>query len=99
MTRLIHEMDVSSSCGPEDGDFKAFVQATSLIGVRDAVEEFLTSSLWPLGRRFSFSVKTKDSPLSKITVPMPLIDTAIRERESGAKFAAHIKKATIELVG
>jgi hypothetical protein len=56
MTRLIHETDVSSSCGPEDGDFKAFVAATSLIGDRDAAEEFLASGLWPLGRQFSFSV-------------------------------------------
>jgi hypothetical protein len=31
MTRLIHEMDISSSCGPEDADFTAFVEATSLI--------------------------------------------------------------------
>jgi hypothetical protein len=45
MTRLIHKMDVSSSCGPEDGDFIAFVEATSLIGGRNAVQEFLASSL------------------------------------------------------
>jgi hypothetical protein len=29
MTHLIHETDVSSSCGPEDGDFKAFVASWS----------------------------------------------------------------------
>jgi hypothetical protein len=99
MTHLIHETDVSSSCGPEDGDLKAFVEATSLIGGRDAVEEFLASGLWPLGCRFRLSVETKESPLSKIIVLMPQIDTAIRERESSAKFAACIEKVAIELVG
>jgi hypothetical protein len=90
MTRLIHEKDVSSSCGPEDGDFKAFVEAISLINGHDEVEEFLASSSWPLGRHFLFSVEMKESPLSKITITMPQIDTAIRERESSAKFVAHI---------
>jgi hypothetical protein len=45
MAPLIHEMDVSSSCGPKDGDFKAFIEATSLITGRDVVEEFLGSGL------------------------------------------------------
>jgi hypothetical protein len=45
MAPLIHEMDVSSSCGPKDGDFKAFIEATSLITSRDVVEEFLGSGL------------------------------------------------------
>jgi hypothetical protein len=37
MTPLGHEMDVSS-CSPEDADFTAFGEVTSLIGGRDAVE-------------------------------------------------------------
>jgi hypothetical protein len=71
MTRLIHKTDVSSSCGTEDSDFKVFVEATSLISGRDAVEEFLAISLWPLGCRFGFFVEGNESPLSKITMPMP----------------------------
>jgi hypothetical protein len=43
-------------------------------------------------------VETKESPFSKITMPMPHIDTAIRERESSARFAVHIEKAANELV-
>jgi hypothetical protein len=77
MIRLTYEADVSSSCDPKDADFKAFVDATSLIGGRDAVEEFLACGLSPLGHRFGFSVETKESPLSKIILPMPLIGTAI----------------------
>jgi hypothetical protein len=70
MTRLIHDMDISSSCSPEDDDFAAFVEATSLIGGRDAVEEFLASGLRPLGRCFGFLVEMKESLLSKVIVPM-----------------------------
>jgi hypothetical protein len=99
MTHLTHEMDVPSSCGLEDADFKAFMEATSLIGGRNVVEEFLASGLRPLGQHFGFLVVTKESPLSKVTMSMPQIDTAIRERESGVMFAARIEKAANELVG
>jgi hypothetical protein len=52
---------------------------TSLISGRDAVEEFLASGLWPLGQQFGFEVETKESPLSKVTAPMPRITTAIEQ--------------------
>jgi hypothetical protein len=41
----------------------------------------------------------KEFLLSKITMPMVQIDTAIREWESSAKFVARIEKAGNELVG
>jgi hypothetical protein len=44
-------------------------------------------------------VETKESPLSKVIVSVPQNGTAIRERESGAKFVARIEKAANELVG
>jgi hypothetical protein len=76
MTPLVYEMDVPS-CSPEDADFTAFVEATSLIGSHDAVEEFLASSLGPLGQQFGFEVEMKESPLSRVIVLMPQITTAI----------------------
>jgi hypothetical protein len=99
MTPLVYEMDVSSSCGPEDAHFMAFVDTSSLIGGHDTVEEFLASSLWPLGQQFGFEVETMESPLSKVIVPMPWITTAIRQWESEATFVAQIEKAANELVG
>jgi hypothetical protein len=99
MTRLIHEIDISSSCGPEDADFTAFVEATLLIGSSNVLEEFLASGLWPLGWHFGFSVETKESLLSKVIMLVPQIGTAIRERVSGAKFVARVEKAANELVG
>jgi hypothetical protein len=79
MTELNYLTEVPSSCGPEDADFPAFVNATSPIGGCDAVEEFLACGLWPLVEQFRFHVETRESPLSKVMVMMPLITTAIRE--------------------
>jgi hypothetical protein len=86
--------EVSSSCDPEDADFMAFVNVTSLIRGRDEVEEFLTCGLWPLGEQFGFRVETKESPLSKVMVLMPMITTAIEDQESEANFVVHIEKVT-----
>jgi hypothetical protein len=99
MTPLVHEMDVSSSCGPEDADFMAFIEVTSRTSGRDAVEEFLASGLWPLGQQFGFEVETEESLLSKVIVAMPWITTAIGQRESEATFVAWIEKVAHELVG
>jgi hypothetical protein len=77
MTKMNYLMEVPSSCGPEDANVVAFVEATSLIGGCDVVEEFLASGLWPLGQQFGFQVERKESLLSKVLVPMPHITTAI----------------------
>jgi hypothetical protein len=44
MTQLDYLME-APSCGLEDANFVAFVEATSIIGGRDAVEEFLACGL------------------------------------------------------
>jgi hypothetical protein len=48
MTPLNYLMEVPSSCGPEDTNFAAFAEVTSIIGGHDAMEEFHTCGLWPL---------------------------------------------------
>jgi hypothetical protein len=70
MTPLDYLME-SPSCGSEDANFLAFIEATSLIGGRDAIEDFLACNLWPLGEKFGFIVEMKESPMSKVMVPMP----------------------------
>jgi hypothetical protein len=79
MTKMNYLMEVPSSCGPEDANITAFLEATSLIGGRDVLEEFLASGLWPLGQQFGFEVERNEPPLSKVLVPMSQITTAIRE--------------------
>jgi hypothetical protein len=99
MSRLNYLMEAPSSCGPEDANFVAFIEATSIIGGCDAVEEFLTSGLWPLSEKFDFEVETKEIPLLKVVVPMPQIDAAVGTEESRAKFEARIMNTVNLLVG
>jgi hypothetical protein len=44
-------------------------------------------------------VERKESPRSKVVVQMLQITAALGERESEAKFVAHIEDATNELIG
>jgi hypothetical protein len=54
MTRLNYLMKDPSSCGLEDANFVAFVEVTSIVGGRNAMEEFLASGLWSLSEKFGF---------------------------------------------
>jgi hypothetical protein len=96
MTRLSYLME--TPCGPEDANFAAFIEVTSIIGGHDATEEFLACGLWPLSEMFGFKVETRESPLLKIVVPMPQVDAAIGTEESGAKFEVRIVHAANLLV-
>jgi hypothetical protein len=99
MTRLNYLMEAPFDCGLEDANFAAFVEATSIIGGHDTVEEFLACGLWPLSEKFGFKVETKESPLSKVVVPMPQVTPIIRAQEPGAAFEAWIANAANLLVG
>jgi hypothetical protein len=81
MTHLNYLTESPSSCGSEDANFAAFVEATSIFSGRDAVEEFLASGLWPLSEKFGFELEMKESPLSKVVVTMPDIDATIGAQE------------------
>jgi hypothetical protein len=85
--------------GLEGSNFMAFIEVTSIIGGHDAMEEFLTSGLWPLSKKFGFKVETKESPLLKVVAPVSQVDAAIGTEESGAKFEARIMNAANLLVG
>jgi hypothetical protein len=92
-------MDITSWASLKDHNFVAFVDATSLIGGRDAVEEFIASGLWPLRWSFTFAVETKESPFSMVTVSMPQITPPIGEKDYVGAFVAPVEKAANVLVG
>jgi hypothetical protein len=54
MTRLNYLTKDPSSCGLEDANFVAFVEVTSIVKGRNAMEEFLASGLWSLSEKFGF---------------------------------------------
>jgi hypothetical protein len=99
MTRLNHLTEAPSECDPEDTNFAAFVEATSIIGGHDTVQEFLACGLWHLSENFGFQVERNESPMSKVMVPMPQVNPIIGAQEPGAAFEAQIVNAMNLLVG
>jgi hypothetical protein len=67
----------------------------------DSIELFDGSSffLWSLSEKYGFKVETKESPLSKVVVPMPQINAAIGAEESRAEFEARMVNVANLLVG
>jgi hypothetical protein len=99
MTQLDYLMGGPSSCSLDDANFVTLVEATSIIGGHDAVEEFLGCGLWPLSRKFGFRLEMKESLLSKVAVLMPQVATVIVAQESEAEFEPRIMNAVNLLVG
>jgi hypothetical protein len=99
MTPLNYLIKAPSACGPDDANVAAFVETTSIIRGHDVVEEFLACGLWHLNEKFCFEVETKESPLSKVVVPMPQVMVVIGVQEPGAEFEARIMNAVNLLVG
>jgi hypothetical protein len=92
MTPLTYLRKAPFAYGPDDTNIVAFNEVTSIIGCRDAVEEFIFCGLWPLSEKFCSEVEMKETPLSKVT-------TVISAQEPGPKFKARITNAMKLLVG
>jgi hypothetical protein len=86
MTQLNYLMEAPFECAPDDANVTAFVEATSIIGCCDVVEEFLACGMWSLSEKFGFMVETKETPLSSIMVSMPKVMPTIGVHESKVAF-------------
>jgi hypothetical protein len=86
MTPLNYLSDVSFECGPRDVSVAAFTEVVSIIRGHDAMDEFLAFGRWPLCEKCNFEVEMKETPLSKVVVPMPKVTPVIGAQESGAAF-------------
>jgi hypothetical protein len=82
-----------------DMNVVAFTEAASISGCRETVEEFLACGIWPLCEKYDFEVETKETPLSKVVVPLPTITPVVGMKESGAAFEMWIVRAANLLVG
>jgi hypothetical protein len=66
MSSLDYLTEPVHNCPEDDVNDKAFVHATTTIGGRDAVEEFLAYKMWPLSSAVDLSeVEEAESPLLK----------------------------------
>jgi hypothetical protein len=99
MTPLKYLTDAPYKCGADDVNVMAFEEAEAIIRGHDVVEAFLSYGIRPLSEGWEFEVERKESPLSKVIVPMPKVIPAIGEREAGETFEAQIVLAVGQLVG
>jgi hypothetical protein len=99
MSQLEYLTDALFECDPEDANVVAFVEASFIIGGRDVVEELLACGIWLLSDSCEFEVEKKETPLSKVMVPMPKVTPTIAKQESKAAFEAWIVAAANLLVG
>jgi hypothetical protein len=91
--------DAPFECSPEVVDVAAFIEAMSIISGHDAVEEFLACSMWPLSDSCGFEVAIKETPLSRVVVPMPKVTSAIGVKETELSIETQIVNAANLLVG
>jgi hypothetical protein len=61
----------------------AFTEAAAMIMVHDAVEEFLAYGIWRLSEGWEVEVEMRESPLSKVVMPMLKVTAIIRKQEVG----------------
>jgi hypothetical protein len=73
-----------------DANVVAFTEVVLIIGGHDTIEEFLACGIWPLGEMCDFEVEMKETPLSKVVVPMPKVTPTIGTKESEAAFETRI---------
>jgi hypothetical protein len=81
MALLNYLSDVSFECGPGDANVAAFTEAVSIIGGHDVVDKFLACGIWLLIEKCDYEVETKETPLSKVVVPMLKVIPVIGAQE------------------
>jgi hypothetical protein len=73
MSALDYTVEPEVECPDDDPNYTTFVQATTTIGGRDTVEEFVAYKIFPLASCFNFKDVTVDAtPMSKIQTVLPL---------------------------
>jgi hypothetical protein len=73
MSELYYTVEPEVECPNNNPNNAAFVRATTTIGGRDAVEEYVACKIYPLAASFGFeSVPLGMTPVSKVETPLPL---------------------------
>jgi hypothetical protein len=100
MFALDFSMDPSFECAGNDAEDVVFVCATSFIGGRDVVEEYLACGLFLLSLRFGFGeIEDGETPMSKITLPLPEFPTARLPGETTDRFLVRVELVAENVVG
>jgi hypothetical protein len=100
MFALDFSTDPLFECADDNARDLAFVHATSLIGGRDTVEEYLAYGLFPLSVGLGFGEITDgETPVSKVTLPLPESPLTRLQGENNDHFLASVELGTENVVG
>jgi hypothetical protein len=100
MSPLDYVIEPSFNCPDDDAGDIAFVRATSSIGGRDAIEEYLACGMLPLLVNFGFGeIADGETPISKVVVPLPDLPFARVAGESNKCFLARVELEVENIVG
>jgi hypothetical protein len=87
-------------CPDDDTHDVAFVRATSTIGSREAMEEYMVCGLFPLSATFSLGeVVEEETPVLKLVVPMPTFPITNLPDEMNDNFVAMVELAVANVTG
>jgi hypothetical protein len=87
-------------CPDVDMNNTAFVRATTTIGGRDAVEEFVACKMYPLASSFSFREVTIDTThVSKVWTPLPLFPVEAVSVENSSHVLAEVEIEVERIIG
>jgi hypothetical protein len=100
MSPLDYVTEPSFNCPDDDAGDIAFVRATSSIGGRDAIEEYLACGMLPLSVNFGFGeIADGETPISKVVVPLRDLPFARVAGESNKCFLARVELEAENIVG
>jgi hypothetical protein len=84
----------------EDLSDDAFVWTSRNIRGQDAVEDFVSCSVWPLAGGISFEhVKVGLTPVSKLKLPLPRFPFSREDEDDDARFLARVEQEARNVVG
>jgi hypothetical protein len=89
---LDYAAELEVECSNDDPNDAAFVQATSTIRGRDAVEEYLACKMYPLDAGFGFGeVPVGVTPVLKVETHLPLFTVSTIAAEHASHVLAEVK--------
>jgi hypothetical protein len=98
MAPLDFSTECSFECVDDNAGDLAFVHATSLIGSRDMIEEYLACGLFPASIGFS-EITDGETLASKVTLPLPEFPLTKFRGESDDHFRVRVELDVENVVG
>jgi hypothetical protein len=100
MVVLDFTIEPSFECVDDDAGDVAFIRAARSIGGRDTIKEYMACRLFPLLASFGLGeVEDSETPVLKITLPLPEFPAVKFLEEMNDHFRARVELATEDVVG